>query len=87
MADSAGADRRDPELEPGQSDGYRFRRPVGLASATAINMTPMTGIGPFITNPLMVVTFAGAHEALLQAQRGHPELVALPDTGGEASWA
>jgi hypothetical protein len=60
MADSAGADR-----------SYRFRRPVGLASATAINMTPMTGIGPFITNPLVVVTFAGAHEALLQAQHGH----------------
>jgi hypothetical protein len=39
MADSAGADRRDPEREPGQSDGYRFRRAVGLVSATAFPQT------------------------------------------------
>jgi amino acid transporter len=32
---------------------------VGLLSATAINMTQMVGIGPFITIPLMVATFAG----------------------------
>jgi hypothetical protein len=48
MADSAGADTRDPELEPGQSDGYRFRRSVGFVPATAINVTPMAGIGPFM---------------------------------------
>jgi amino acid transporter len=32
---------------------------VGLLSATAINMTQMVGIGPFITIPLMVATFSG----------------------------
>lgn len=29
----------------------------------------------------------GIHEEFLQAQRGHPERVASPDAGGEASWA
>jgi amino acid transporter len=42
-----------------QADGRGFRRSVGLLSATAINMTQMVGIGPFITIPLMVATFAG----------------------------
>jgi amino acid transporter len=32
---------------------------VGLLPATAINMTQMVGIGPFITIPLMVATFSG----------------------------
>src|SRR6202012_4272741 len=39
--------------------GHTFRRSVGLLPATAINMTQMVGIGPFITIPLMVATFAG----------------------------
>lgn len=60
MADSVGADRRDPELEPGQPGGHRFRRSVGLLSAIAINMTQMAGIGPFITIPLIVATFSGS---------------------------
>ena len=42
-----------------QTDGRRFHRSVGLPPATAINMTQMVGIGPFITIPLMVATFAG----------------------------
>ena len=45
------------ELE--RDDGWRFHRSVGLLSASAINMTQMVGIGPFITIPLMVATFAG----------------------------
>lgn len=36
-----------------------FVRSVGLLTATAINMTQMCGIGPFITIPIMVATFGG----------------------------
>ena len=36
-----------------------FIRSVGLPTATAINMTQMCGIGPFITIPLMVAAFGG----------------------------
>jgi amino acid transporter len=44
---------------PERAEDGRFHRSVGLLSATAINMTQMVGIGPFITIPLMVATFAG----------------------------
>jgi amino acid transporter len=43
--------------EPGRGTG--FRRSIGLFSATAINMTQMCGIGPFITIPLMVAVMGG----------------------------
>jgi amino acid transporter len=36
-----------------------FHRSIGLFSATAINMTQMCGIGPFITIPLMVAAMGG----------------------------
>ncbi|MBV8942286.1 MAG: APC family permease [Solirubrobacterales bacterium] len=36
-----------------------FRRALGLVPATAINMTQMCGIGPFITIPIMVATMGG----------------------------
>jgi len=36
-----------------------FIRSVSLPTATAINMTQMCGIGPFITIPLMVAAFGG----------------------------
>ncbi len=36
-----------------------FIRSIGLLQATAINMTQMCGIGPFITIPLMVAAFSG----------------------------
>jgi len=39
--------------------GAGFRRSIGLFSATAINMTQMCGIGPFITIPLMVAVMGG----------------------------
>jgi len=42
---------------PDQSAG--FHRSIGLFSATAINMTQMCGIGPFITIPLMVAVMGG----------------------------
>ncbi|MDV9177573.1 APC family permease [Streptomyces sp. W16] len=36
-----------------------FVRSVGLFQATAINMSQMCGIGPFVTIPLMVAAFGG----------------------------
>src|ERR1700751_5187685 len=48
----------DPAGSPGLS------RKVGLFQATAINMTQMCGIGPFITIPLMVAAFGGPQAIL-----------------------
>ena len=42
---------------PGHGTG--FHRSIGLFPATAINMTQMCGIGPFITIPLMVAAMGG----------------------------
>ncbi len=42
-----------------QNPGTGFHRSIGLFSATAINMTQMCGIGPFITIPLMVAAMGG----------------------------
>ncbi|MGW1895072.1 APC family permease [Streptomyces sp. NPDC002004] len=36
-----------------------FARRIGLFQATAINMSQMCGIGPFVTIPLMVAAFGG----------------------------
>src|SRR3954463_11809921 len=36
-----------------------LRRRIGVTQATAINMSQMCGIGPFITIPAMVVVFGG----------------------------
>jgi fructoselysine transporter len=44
---------------PAASEG--FARKIGPFQATAINMSQMVGIGPFITIPLMVVAFGGPH--------------------------
>lgn len=41
-----------------------FIRSIGLLQATAINMTQMCGIGPFITIPLMVAAFGGPQAIL-----------------------
>lgn len=41
-----------------------FVRRVGLFQATAINMSQMCGIGPFVTIPLMVTAFGGPHAVL-----------------------
>jgi len=48
---------RPDRTRPDQGSG--FRRSIGLFSATAINMTQMCGIGPFITIPLMVAAMGG----------------------------
>jgi amino acid transporter len=41
-----------------------LRRRIGLRQATAINMSQMCGIGPFITIPAMVVAFGGPQAIL-----------------------
>ncbi len=43
----------------GVANGSHFRRRLGLLAATAVNMTQMCGIGPFITIPIMVATMGG----------------------------
>src|SRR5690348_13918579 len=44
--------------------GSSFHRSIGLFSGTAINMTQMCGIGPFITIPITVATI-GVPQALI----------------------
>ena len=39
--------------------GSHFHRSIGLFSGTAINMTQMCGIGPFITIPIMLTAMGG----------------------------
>src|SRR6478672_9513236 len=41
-----------------------LRRRIGVTQATAINMSQMCGIGPFITIPAMVVVFGGPQAIL-----------------------
>ena len=41
-----------------------LRRRIGVTQATAINMSQMCGIGPFITIPAMVVAFGGPQAIL-----------------------
>jgi fructoselysine transporter len=41
-----------------------LRRRIGITQATAINMSQMCGIGPFITIPAMVVVFGGPQAIL-----------------------
>ncbi|MEV6767332.1 APC family permease [Nocardia sp. NPDC051030] len=42
----------------------RLPRKIGLFQATAINMSQMVGIGPFVTIPLMVAAFGGPHAVI-----------------------
>lgn len=49
---------------PVSTETPQFRRTVGTLSATAINMTQMCGIGPFVTIPLMVATMGGPQAIL-----------------------
>ena len=44
---------------PQSTCDYGFHRSIGLFSGTAINMTQMCGIGPFITIPIMVAVMGG----------------------------
>src|SRR5579875_673905 len=77
-------------VRPASTEG--FHRSIGLFSGTAINMTQMCGIGPFITIPLMVATMGGPQAvigwiagAILAAADGMvwAELgAAMPGSGG-----
>ncbi|MGI8447250.1 MAG: amino acid permease, partial [Streptosporangiaceae bacterium] len=42
----------------------RFHRTLGVLPATAVNMTQMCGIGPFITIPLIVAAMGGPQAVL-----------------------
>ncbi|PSJ30172.1 amino acid permease [Streptosporangium nondiastaticum] len=46
------------------TDQVGFVRRIGLFQATAINMSQMCGIGPFVTIPLMVAAFGGPHAVI-----------------------
>src|ERR1700716_2762898 len=71
---------------------HGFVRSIGLLQGTAINMTQMVGIGPFVTIPLMVAAFGGPQAimgwilgAILALARGlvGAELgAAMPGAGG-----
>ncbi|MFC4511476.1 APC family permease [Streptomyces ehimensis] len=67
MADTAGDVERRPG-EPGEpvvpEERAAFVRRIGLFQATAINMSQMCGIGPFVTIPLMVASFNGPHAVI-----------------------
>jgi amino acid transporter len=45
--------------EKAPAEGQGFHRTLGLLPATAMNMTQMCGIGPFITIPLIVAAMGG----------------------------
>src|SRR3982074_1825907 len=60
---------------------HGFVRSIGLLQGTAINMTQMVGIGPFVTIPLMVAAFGGP-----QAIMGWI-LGAIGATAGGLIWA
>jgi hypothetical protein len=47
-----------------QPERSGFIRSIGLLQATAIKMTQMCGIGPFITIPIMVAVFGGPQAIL-----------------------
>jgi amino acid transporter len=73
-----------------------FIRSIGLLQATAINMTQMCGIGPFITIPVMVAALGGPQavlgwiagailalaDGLIWAELG----AAMPGSGGTYIW-
>ena len=45
-------------------DGPRLTRRFGLVPATALNMTNMIGVGPFITIPLLMSALGGPQAML-----------------------
>lgn len=57
-SDTDKADMQHSQNAP-STRGSSFRRSIGLFTGTAINMTQMCGIGPFITIPIMVATMGG----------------------------
>lgn len=73
-ADAQHGPQKPEPVVPGQR--VAFVRRIGLFQATAINMSQMCGIGPFITIPLMVEVFGGP-QAVIGFLAG--ALVALAD--------
>ena len=53
-----------PETPPVAEENPRLLRRFGLLEATALNMTNMIGIGPFITIPLLLSTLGGPQAML-----------------------
>ena len=90
QAESQGASRqREPERREGE--GHLLRR-FGLIQATALNMSNMIGIGPFITIPLLMSALGGPQamlgwliavlivipDGMIWSELG----AAIPDSGG-----
>ena len=87
-ATTTGPGRQQPTAVTG------FTRRIGLFQATAINMSQIVGVGPFVTIPLMVAAFGGPQaiigwiagavlalaDGLIWAELG----AAMPGAGGEA---
>jgi amino acid transporter len=48
-----------PEQNRAREDGERLPRRFGLVQATALNMSNMIGVGPFITIPLLMTALGG----------------------------
>jgi len=53
-----------PAVSTGAGDPPRLERRFGLLSATALNMTNMMGVGPFITIPLLMSALGGPQAML-----------------------
>src|SRR2546429_1801550 len=58
--------RHDTAVAGAEADppSHGFIRSIGLLQGTAVNMTQMVGIGPFVTIPLMVAAFGGPQAIL-----------------------
>src|ERR671928_831777 len=48
-----------PEQDRAQEEHERLPRRLGLVQATALNMSNMIGVGPFITIPLLMTALGG----------------------------
>ena len=53
-----------PEPRPAEQPEQQLRRRFGLLPATALNMTNMIGVGPFITIPLLMSALGGPQAML-----------------------
>ena len=54
-----------PDTDPSAVNAPHLVRRFGLLQATALNMSNMIGIGPFITIPLLMSTMGGGPQAML----------------------
>lgn len=57
-------DKKTFELNAGTTAEPRLRRELGLVQATALAITDMVGIGPYITIPLFLATMGGPQAML-----------------------